>query len=91
MKISKENTDLFDQTKTFTEQGFWKDFVRLDARMIEYRQCPKCWKFLTYKGFSNATEYKAFGICDPCKYAKVFWTHSIPLTNAKKRFCQALT
>jgi len=79
-------TNLFSEIKTLEEQGFWADYIWLDQLMIERRTCPKCKKNLTYKGLSNATHYKAFGICEPCKFARLFWTEVVKIAVGKKKF-----
>jgi len=67
-------------------KGFWADSLSLDKRMIENNFCPKCRKNLVYKGFSNPTLYKAFGICEPCEFARLFWTEPAVLAGGKRRF-----
>lgn len=63
----------------------WVDVVSVDQTLIERNKCPKCKRKLIYKGFSNITWYFAFGICEACEYAKLFWSNSVAAAGAKKR------
>jgi hypothetical protein len=69
--------------------GYWPDSLDLDRRMIENNNCPECGRKLVYKGFSNPERYKAFGICEPCEYARHFWTEPAVFVSGKKRFSKA--
>lgn len=68
------------------ENGFAPDFQRIDEILIGNNRCPDCRKNLVYKGFSNDAEYKAFGICEPCDYARHFWTEKVEIAISKRKF-----
>lgn len=81
-----EIISLFEQIETGLK-GFWEDSLSLDKRLIERKICPKCKKRnLVYRGFSCPTAYKAFGICEPCEFAELFWTEPVTFVKAKKSF-----
>lgn len=66
------------------EKGYWNDLLSIDRIMIERHRCPKCDANLVYRGLSNPIEYKAFGVCEDCDHARLFWTEKTILRNAKK-------
>lgn len=68
------------------ERNFAADFQPIDRVLIENNKCPHCKEKLIYKAFSNAVEYQAFGVCEPCDYAKHFWTERVELAIAKRKF-----
>lgn len=78
----------FSTVKTELAGVFWQDHLSIDKRLIESNQCPnkRCREFLTYRGFSNQTEYRAYGVCERCDYAKLFWTETAAAATAKKSF-----
>lgn len=75
----------FSEFKSLTEQGFAPDFQTIDRILIRNNKCPNCGKSLVYQGFSNAESYHAFGTCEPCDYAKLFWTETVEKAIAKRR------
>jgi hypothetical protein len=81
---------IFDY-KQMQKTGFWEDYLSLDRLIIEGKTCPKCWKSLEYKGFSNVDEYRAFGVCNPCEFAKLFWTESVSSAAVKKKIETAVS
>lgn len=83
-KISDEIIKLFTEIRGGLD-GYWPDSLGIDRVMIETKTCPKCRKPLEYRGFSNMTEYKAFGVCADCLYAKHFWTEKAETAVAKKQ------
>lgn len=66
-----------EKKKEVADKNYAPDFLWLDAAIIENRHCPKCGAKLTYKGFSNPAEYQAFGVCEPCDFARHFWTEEV--------------
>ena len=85
-KVHPETIKLFAEISEGLK-GYWSDSLRLDQLMIEAKTCPHCWKSLQYRGFANTTEYKAFGICPDCRYAKHFWTETAEFARTKKVIC----
>lgn len=69
-------------------EGFWEDTVEINKFMIERYNCPKCRRPLIYKGYSNNTLLKNFGICEPCEFAKLFWSEPTVLVRAKNRISE---
>lgn len=63
---------------------FWGDYLPLDKLIVESKQCPTCRYFLSYVGKSNSYEYRAYGVCGSCDYARLFWTENQELKRAKK-------
>jgi hypothetical protein len=86
--ISKEEAALFEEVSAGFP-GCWSDEIRIDKMIVESNTCPGCWKPLKYRGFSNMTAYRAFGICEPCQFAKQFWAEGAELATAKKNICRA--
>lgn len=65
---------------------FWTDEVSLDRLLIERNRCPKCKKGFIYRGVSNKDEYHAYGMCEKCDVAELFWKESPAFANTKKAF-----
>lgn len=79
------NENYFDGIKALEEKGCWSDSLSLDKRLIEYHHCPNCDRDFVYKGLSSPTAYRAFGVCEPCEFAKLFWVDSVtPVPITKK-------
>lgn len=76
----------FNLIGTLCERGYWEDFLQIDRVMIENNRCPHCGLTLLYKGLSNAAEYRAFGVCPACEFAREFWTEKAEIASVKKRF-----
>lgn len=71
-------------------EGYSEDIVEIDRTLIEQKRCPKkCSRRLIYLGLSNAVTYLAIGVCEPCGFAKVFWSNSEKTATAKRRFSKA--
>jgi hypothetical protein len=86
-KVSKEVAQLFALISKGLK-GCWIDEIHIDRVCIESNTCPSCWQPLKYRGFSNAVEYRAFGICERCDFAKQFWSEGAELVIAKKQICK---
>jgi hypothetical protein len=71
-KVSSESKELFAAVSGGLA-GCWADDVRVDRVVVESNTCPSCLKSLEYRGWSNPTVYRAFGICEPCGYAREFF------------------
>lgn len=67
-------------------KGFSDDYVNIDRVLVEWHLCPKCSRFLVYKGFNNGIEYRSYGTCAPCNYARLFWADAPEVAGAKKKF-----
>ena len=64
----------FSQLKNqFAGGRFAPDDVRTDRMIVESKFCRQCRRRLEYLSFSNAVEYYAFGVCEPCDYAREFF------------------
>jgi hypothetical protein len=70
MSIELENLLYRAARKGFP--GFWSDLVKIDRHIVERNKCDGCKKYFVYVAWSNATEYRAFGVCDACKRAKLY-------------------
>lgn len=81
----------FEQLQNLTKEGFWSDNLRIDRIMIESHTCPTCWKPLQYQGFSNVSEYRAYGVCQPCGFVKRFWTETADLNAFKKKILNQIS
>lgn len=68
---------------------FWNDDLSLDRRIIENRFCPHCRRPFAYSGVSNKSEYRAYGVCEPCDFAKLFWTETAARQARKARIAKA--
>jgi hypothetical protein len=66
--------------------AFFSDPLPIDRRLVENNQCPQknCRNFLAYKGVSNSEEYRAYGVCERCDYARLFWSEGTETAAAKK-------
>jgi benzoyl-CoA reductase/2-hydroxyglutaryl-CoA dehydratase subunit BcrC/BadD/HgdB len=71
-------------------KGYWSDEISIDKMIVEANYCPKCKSSLEYKAFSNMTEYRAFGICNKCLFAKEFWLEGSAFANYKKQICKVV-
>jgi hypothetical protein len=80
----------FTTFKAQTQFAFWNDLIPIDKLMIEANFCPKCHKSLVYRGKAKVTEYRAYGICEPCNFAKLFWTEPADTASYKKKVCEVL-
>ena len=80
--------ELFAQVQNLKSNGFWSDSISIDRLMITANICPKCKKSLIYQGWSNREEYRAYGICEQCQFAKLFWTETVPFSSFKKKICR---
>lgn len=86
-KVPKEAIELFEQI----EAGFpgcWSDIVLKNKEIIESNKCPSCRSQLEYRGFSNPEVYRAFGVCEPCRFAKQFYSEGAELVKTKKEICK---
>lgn len=86
-KITPSVKALFAEVKTLKNRGFWSDHIEIDEILITANYCPGCHFSLTYQGWSNMTEYRAFGICERCGFAKLFWTETSQMSGFKKKVC----
>lgn len=66
------------------ERRWWSDDLRIDRIIVERHKCPDCKGSLEYRGFSNPNEYRAFGVCESCDYARRFWTETSDSATSKK-------
>lgn len=76
---------IFQEIEKLKIQGFWLDELRMERLMIESHVCQVCRKPLNYQGLSNATEHRAYGVCEPCGFARYFWTEGAGFFAFKKR------
>lgn len=76
--------------KTLKDRGFWVDEIRIDRMIVEANTCPKCWKPLEYRAFSNAQETRTFGMCEPCEFAKQFWLDNPVFAAAKRNISRSI-
>lgn len=75
------------EVQTETKDTFWSEVIPIEKTMIEVNLCPKCRRNLTYQGFAKLTEARAYGVCKPCNFAKMFWQTSYEISNFKKKIC----
>lgn len=66
--------------------NFWSDFIEIDRVLIEANYCTECkTRTFVYKGFSLASEYRAFGVCESCDFAKLFWIEPAKVSGFKRK------
>ena len=78
-----KNQTTFTAVQTATAK-FGVDELPIDKLMIQACHCPNCKRSLEYFGRSNATEYRAYGVCRGCDYAKLYQVETCALVMAKK-------
>ncbi len=71
-------------------KNYWSDSIPIDKMMIEACWCPKCHRSLEYFGRSTATEYRAYGVCRECDFAKLYQVETCELAEFKKNVCQTV-
>ncbi|HRH45873.1 MAG TPA: hypothetical protein PKY82_29795 [Pyrinomonadaceae bacterium] len=86
--ITKSIKALFAEIKNLKFEGFWSDLISIDRILITANFCPKCHRSLVYQGWSNPTEYRAYGICEQCEFAKLFWIETVQISSFKKKVCR---
>lgn len=84
-KITETIRNLFTEIRALPKQGFWSDLISIDRTIITANFCPKCHCSLVYQGWSNPEQYRAYGVCETCQFAKLFWTETVPLASFKKK------
>lgn len=77
-------TKTFAQAVEILEQNKFlpDDSVKFNQVLIELKRCPECASKLIYKGFSNATEFHNFGVCE-CGFYELYWTEKTILSFEK--------
>lgn len=80
----------FSELKVYlAENGFLPDEIGFEKTIVERYRCPRCREPLQYRGYSDTDITLAYGVCEPCDYAKRFFDRPPLIAAGRKRFSKA--